>query len=45
MRLIGHPDVSIYEIGGHNHGDMVRPAMHIIKDHIKRLLDTKKAAR
>lgn len=44
MKLIGHPDVSIYEIGGHNHGDMVGPAMHIVKNHIKRLLDTKKAA-
>lgn len=37
MKLIGHPDVEIYEIGGHNHGDMVSPALHIMKQHIKRL--------
>ena len=38
MKLIGHPYVEIYEIGGHNHGDMVHPALHIVKDHIKRII-------
>ena len=38
MKLLGHPDVKIYEIEGFNHGEMVHPAFHIIKDNIKRLL-------
>lgn len=31
LKLIGHPDVRIYEIDGHDHGQMVRPAHHILK--------------
>ena len=38
MKLLGNPDVKIYEIEGFNHGEMVHPAFHIIKDNIKRLL-------
>lgn len=38
LKLVGHPDVSLYEIGGHGHGAMGEPAHHILKNHIKRLL-------
>jgi hypothetical protein len=30
LKLVGHPDVRLYEIGGHNHGDMGNPAQHIL---------------
>ena len=30
LKLVGHPDVRLYEIGGHNHGDMGAPAQHIL---------------
>ena len=30
LKLVGHPDVRFYEIGGHNHGDMGNPAQHIL---------------
>lgn len=39
LKLVGHPDVQIYKLDGHNHGDMVRPAHHILKQQIKRLTD------
>lgn len=38
LRLIGHPDVHIYELDGYNHGDMAAPAHHILKQHISRIL-------
>lgn len=38
MKLLGHPDVYIYELEGYNHGDMAAPAHHILKNHIKRIL-------
>lgn len=38
LRLIGHPDVSIYELDGYDHGSMADPAHHILKHHIHRLL-------
>lgn len=37
MKLVGHPDVSIYRLDGYNHGDMVRPAHHILKSRLARL--------
>jgi len=37
LKLVGHPDVSLYEMQGYNHGDMPHPAYHILKTHIKRL--------
>lgn len=42
MKLAGHPDVYLYEIGGYNHGGMQHPAHHILKKHIKRILNTEK---
>ncbi len=38
LKLIGHPDVRIYEIDGHDHGQMVGPAHHILKANIHRIL-------
>lgn len=38
LKLIGHPDVSIYEIDGHDHGQMAHPAHHILKTAIHRIL-------
>lgn len=38
LKLMGHPDVEIYEIGGHSHSKMAKPAHHILKTSIKRIL-------
>ncbi len=38
MKLTGHPYVFIYELDGYNHGDMAAPAHHILKKHVKDLL-------
>lgn len=38
MKLTGHPQVYIYELDGYNHGDMEKPAHHIMIDHIRKLL-------
>lgn len=38
MKLTGHPDVHIYRLDGYNHGDMARPAFHILRNEISRLL-------
>lgn len=37
MKLVGNEKVSIYEIQGHSHGAMVKPAYHILKQTIKEL--------
>lgn len=37
LKLVGHQDVTLYEMQGFNHGDMPHPAYHVLKDHIKRL--------
>lgn len=42
MKLTGHEETYIYEIGGHNHGDMGGPAFHILKNHIKSILQNKR---
>ena len=39
LKLVGHPEVYIYEIGGHDHGQMVGPSFLILKKHIRKLLD------
>lgn len=38
MKLVGHNDVSLYEIAGHGHGPMGDPAFHILLESVKRLL-------
>ena len=41
LKLVGHPDVHIYELQGYNHGNMADPAVQILKDHVKRILSKK----
>lgn len=38
MKLVGHTQTYIYKLDGYNHGDMERPAHHILKKHIKDIL-------
>lgn len=35
LKLVGHPYVKLYEIGGHNHGGMGEPAHHILLDYLR----------
>jgi len=35
LKLVGHPDVSIYELKGYSHGEMHHPAYKILKREIK----------
>ena len=37
LKLVGHKDVTLYEMQGYDHGDMPQPAYKILKDHIKRI--------
>ena len=37
LKLVGHPDVTLYEMQGYDHGEMPQPAYKILKDHIKRI--------
>lgn len=37
LKLVGHPDVTLYEMQGFDHGAMPQPAYHVMKHHIKRL--------
>lgn len=47
LKLVGHPDVTLYEMQGFDHGAMPHPAYHVMKQHIKRICqpidDAKKA--
>lgn len=38
MKLVGHNETYLYEIGGHDHGAMVGPSFHILEAHIKKVL-------
>ena len=37
LKLVGHKDVTLYEMQGYDHGSMPQPAYKIMKDHIRRL--------
>ena len=37
LKLVGHQDVTLYEMQGYDHGAMPQPAYKILKDHIKRI--------
>ncbi len=39
LKLAGHPDVTLYEMQGYDHGAMPHPAYHILKHHIERITD------
>ena len=35
LKLVGHKDVTLYEMQGYDHGNMPQPAYYILKQHIK----------
>ncbi|RHJ92409.1 alpha/beta hydrolase [Parabacteroides bouchesdurhonensis] len=35
MKVVGHKETYIYELGGYDHGSMASPAFHILKNYIK----------
>ena len=37
LKLVGHKDVTLYEMQGYDHGAMPQPAYKILKDHIRRI--------
>ncbi len=37
LKLVGHQDVTLYEMQGYDHGAMAQPAYHILKQHIRRI--------
>ena len=41
LKLVGHKDVTLYEMQGYDHGAMAQPAYYILKQHIKRLTESK----
>ena len=42
MKVAGHQQTYIYELDGYDHGAMIDPAFHILKNHIKDILGIKK---
>lgn len=38
LQMVGHPDATIYELQGFNHGNMADPAVQILRDHVRRIL-------
>ena len=38
FQMVGHPDATIYELQGFNHGNMADPAVQILKDNVRRIL-------
>lgn len=38
MKLVGHKQTYLYEIGGHDHGGMGEPSYSILKRHLKNIL-------
>lgn len=38
MKLVGHTQTYLYEIGGHDHNAMVGPAFHILEQHLRSML-------
>lgn len=37
MKVAGHPETYLYELGGYDHGAMAAPAFHILKNHLKKI--------
>ncbi len=44
LKLVGHKDVTLYEMQGYDHGAMPQPAYKILKDHIRRITDNMTSA-
>lgn len=42
MKLVGHPEVYLYELDGFDHGAMATPAFHILLYHVNELTKTTK---
>lgn len=42
MKLVGHNDTALYEIGGHDHGGMGEPAHTILLRHMRKILSDRK---
>ncbi len=42
MKLVGHQQTYLYEIGGHDHGAMVGPSFHILETHLRQTLKEQK---
>lgn len=38
MKLVGHQQTYLVEIGGHNHGEMVAPAFHVLLKYVNHIL-------
>ena len=38
LQLVGHPDATIYELQGYDHGSMADPAVPILKNQVRRIL-------
>jgi len=41
MKLAGHKNVQLYKIDGYDHGSMARPAHHILKAQIRKILESR----
>ncbi len=39
MKVVGHKQVYLYELDGYDHGSMASPAFHILKNHVKAILE------
>ena len=38
FQMVGHPDATLYELQGFNHGNMADPAVQLLKDNVRRIL-------
>lgn len=43
MKVVGHMETKLYELDGYNHGGMVQPAMTLLLDEVKRIIEQKKS--
>lgn len=42
MKVVGHKETYLYELGGYDHGSMASPAFHILKNHLKKIRNDNK---
>ena len=42
MKLVGHMQTYLVEIGGYDHGSMAEPAFYILHQHVIRILNNKR---
>lgn len=41
MKVVGHKETYLYELDGYDHGAMASPAFHILKNHVKRIAESR----